>query len=232
MKFFEDIEAFNNYPWGHESYELTVKYLLAPLSPKTNNLFSFLWTFMVWAFEVIPPLRQQVTTKGEVSSPRILRWLTTKNVKNYPNLFNLSNDADMVDAAVRADVNIDVGVGVGVGAGGDGKRVRLPLVVDFLDFYVRSARNKMTMLSNQEEKNIIYQENIQYDEKNIWRIVNGHRRENGAQEDGYLLVPTSKKATLLARMVTKDHRELYAMHHFEGNYFKNMTSIPTWWEDW
>ncbi|KAH0632927.1 hypothetical protein KY284_035713 [Solanum tuberosum] len=151
MKFFEDIEAFNNYPWGHESYELTVKYLLAPLSPKTNNLFSFLWTFMVWAFEVIPPLRQQVTTKGEVSSPRILRWLTTKNVKNYPNLFNLSNDADMVDAAVRADVNIDVGVGVGVGAGGDGKRVRLPPVVDFLDFYVRSARNKMTMLSKHDK---------------------------------------------------------------------------------
>ncbi|KAG5585104.1 hypothetical protein H5410_045538 [Solanum commersonii] len=177
MKFSEDIEAFKNYPLGHESYELTLKYLLAPLSPKTNNLFGFPWDFMVWAFEVIPPLRQHVTTKGEVSSPRILRWLTTKNVKNYSDLFNLSNDAwvklkgnwlekqpskgqelmlvnlvifneDMVDAAVRADVNIDVGVGVGVGAGGDGKRVRLPLVVDILVFYVRSARNKMTMLSS------------------------------------------------------------------------------------
>uniref|UniRef100_M1DNZ7 Uncharacterized protein n=1 Tax=Solanum tuberosum TaxID=4113 RepID=M1DNZ7_SOLTU len=55
---------------------------------------------------------------------------------------------DMVDAAVKADVNIDVGVGVSVGAGGDGKRVRPPLVVDFLNFYVRSARNKMTMLSS------------------------------------------------------------------------------------
>ncbi|KAK4731287.1 hypothetical protein R3W88_024275 [Solanum pinnatisectum] len=92
MKFSKDIEAFNNNLWGRESYELTVKYLLAPLSPKTNNLFGFPWAFLVWAFEVIPHLRQQVTAKGEVSSPRILRWLTTKNVKNYPDLFNLPDD--------------------------------------------------------------------------------------------------------------------------------------------
>ncbi|KAG5630109.1 hypothetical protein H5410_001826 [Solanum commersonii] len=37
----QDIEAFNNYPWGHESFELSVKYLLKPLGPKTNNLFGF-----------------------------------------------------------------------------------------------------------------------------------------------------------------------------------------------
>jgi len=42
VKLSEDIVAFNNYPWGHDSYELSVKYLLAFfLSPKTNNSFGF-----------------------------------------------------------------------------------------------------------------------------------------------------------------------------------------------
>ncbi|KAG5598882.1 hypothetical protein H5410_030252 [Solanum commersonii] len=65
VKLFEDIEASNNYPWGHDSYELTVKYLLAPLSPKTSNLFDFPWAFKAWAFEAIPHLRNQVTTAEE-----------------------------------------------------------------------------------------------------------------------------------------------------------------------
>ncbi|KAH0672565.1 hypothetical protein KY290_024793 [Solanum tuberosum] len=69
----QDIEAFNNYPWGHDNFELTVKYLLKPLSPKTNNLFGFPWAFMAWAFEVIPHLTHQVTAEEEISSPRILR---------------------------------------------------------------------------------------------------------------------------------------------------------------
>ncbi|KAH0685689.1 hypothetical protein KY290_017208 [Solanum tuberosum] len=80
MKFSKDIEAFNNYPLGHDNYKLTVKYLLAPFSPKINNLFGFPWAFMDWVFEVIPHLRKKVTTKEEVSSPRMLRWLTTKNI--------------------------------------------------------------------------------------------------------------------------------------------------------
>ncbi|KAG5595426.1 hypothetical protein H5410_036658 [Solanum commersonii] len=87
VKFSKDIEAFNNY-----SYELTIDYLLRPLSPKINNLFGFPWAFI--AFEVIPHLRHQVTTEEEISSPRILRWLRekTKIVKNPPNLYNLPHD--------------------------------------------------------------------------------------------------------------------------------------------
>ncbi|KAG5601685.1 hypothetical protein H5410_033055 [Solanum commersonii] len=80
----QDIEAFNNYPWGHESFELTVKYLLKPLGPKTNNLFGFPSDFMenknAWAFEVIPHLTHQVNAKKEISSPRILGWPLTINV--------------------------------------------------------------------------------------------------------------------------------------------------------
>ncbi|KAH0776108.1 hypothetical protein KY290_007519 [Solanum tuberosum] len=104
---------------GHDIYELTVKYLLAPLSAKTNNLFVFSWDFMAWAFEVIPHLMHQVTTtEEEISSPKILRWLRAKNVYHAPDIFNPPHDADdMVDAVVRAGVNIGVGVGVDVGAG-------------------------------------------------------------------------------------------------------------------
>uniref|UniRef100_M0ZQJ0 Ulp1 protease family, C-terminal catalytic domain containing protein n=1 Tax=Solanum tuberosum TaxID=4113 RepID=M0ZQJ0_SOLTU len=129
---------------------------------------------MAWAFEAIPHLRHQVTVEEEISSPRILRWLRAKNVKNPPDLFNppydavvhpwlvptekelqmpslitiglvetlfdlvvdnvkreflgattikrarlddqqlvVFNEDDMVDAAVRAGVNIGIGAGVG-----------------------------------------------------------------------------------------------------------------------
>ncbi|KAG5585817.1 hypothetical protein H5410_046251 [Solanum commersonii] len=93
VKLSEDIEAFNNFSWGHDNYELTIIYLLAPLSPETNNLFCFSWDFMTWAFEGIPHLRHQVTTKEKISSLRILRWLPTKNVKNARDLFNPRDDA-------------------------------------------------------------------------------------------------------------------------------------------
>ncbi|KAH0645117.1 hypothetical protein KY284_033001 [Solanum tuberosum] len=95
MNLSQDIEAFNNYHWGNESFELTVKYLLKPLGPKTNNLFGFPWAFMAWAFEVIPHLTQQVNAEEEISSPRILRWLRskTKTAKNISNLYNPPHDA-------------------------------------------------------------------------------------------------------------------------------------------
>ncbi|KAH0730176.1 hypothetical protein KY289_001364 [Solanum tuberosum] len=85
----QDIEAFSNYPLGHESFELTVKYLLKHLGPKINNLFGFSWAFMAWAFEAIPHLTHQVNAEEEISSPRILRWLRskTKTAKNIPDLY-------------------------------------------------------------------------------------------------------------------------------------------------
>ena len=47
IKFFEDLEAFNSYSWGYESFKMTVKYLLTPLVPKIVNLNGFPWAFMV-----------------------------------------------------------------------------------------------------------------------------------------------------------------------------------------
>ncbi|KAF3683603.1 putative protein EIN4-like [Capsicum annuum] len=42
----EDLEAFNSYPWGYESFKMTVEYLLTPLTPKTVNFYGFPWAFM------------------------------------------------------------------------------------------------------------------------------------------------------------------------------------------
>ncbi|KAG5592704.1 hypothetical protein H5410_043218 [Solanum commersonii] len=76
----QDLDAFNNYPWGNDSYFLTVEYLVSKLSPKTNNLYGFPWAFMAWAFEAIPYLRKQFNDYlKEISQPRILRWLSAKN---------------------------------------------------------------------------------------------------------------------------------------------------------
>ncbi|PHU14359.1 hypothetical protein BC332_15564 [Capsicum chinense] len=42
----EDLEAFNSYPWGYESFKMAVEYLLTPLTPKTVNFYGFSWAFM------------------------------------------------------------------------------------------------------------------------------------------------------------------------------------------
>ncbi|PHT36225.1 hypothetical protein CQW23_23925 [Capsicum baccatum] len=46
INLFEDLEAFKSYSWGYESFKMTVEYLLTPLTPKTVNLYGFLWGFM------------------------------------------------------------------------------------------------------------------------------------------------------------------------------------------
>ncbi|KAG5600272.1 hypothetical protein H5410_031642 [Solanum commersonii] len=42
----------NNIPLNWVNYELTVKYLFAPLSPKTNNLFGFPCAFMLLYYKL------------------------------------------------------------------------------------------------------------------------------------------------------------------------------------
>ncbi|MCD7463618.1 hypothetical protein HAX54_050945 [Datura stramonium] len=79
---------------GVTEEQLIVEYLLRKLKTnmKTINLYGFPWAFM--AFEVIPHLRHQVKDfSEEVSSPRILRWLATKNNKAVGvDLFTPSRD--------------------------------------------------------------------------------------------------------------------------------------------
>ncbi|PHU02893.1 hypothetical protein BC332_28144 [Capsicum chinense] len=47
IKLSEDLEAFNNYPWGYEKFKMTVQYLLTLLAPKTVSLYGFPWAFMI-----------------------------------------------------------------------------------------------------------------------------------------------------------------------------------------
>ncbi|KAM3288999.1 hypothetical protein P3S67_017286 [Capsicum chacoense] len=84
----EDLEIFNSYPWGYESFKMTVKSLLTLLTPKQS-------TYMSWAFEAISYLRQQVNYQEEVSCPIILRLLSAKTDKNakFLDLFNPSKEA-------------------------------------------------------------------------------------------------------------------------------------------
>ncbi|PHU09688.1 hypothetical protein BC332_21548 [Capsicum chinense] len=93
----EDLKAFNSYPWGYESFKMTVEYLLTPLTPKTVNLYGFPWAFMAWAFEAIPYLRQQVNYQEKVSCPRILKWLSAKTDKNikFLDLFNPPKETEI-----------------------------------------------------------------------------------------------------------------------------------------
>ncbi|PHU25700.1 hypothetical protein BC332_04032 [Capsicum chinense] len=65
IKLFEDLEAFNSYPWGYESFKMTVKYLLTPLASKIVNLYGFPWAFM----NVYPSL---VPTNLELKMPFFL----------------------------------------------------------------------------------------------------------------------------------------------------------------
>ncbi|KAF3683602.1 hypothetical protein FXO38_00707 [Capsicum annuum] len=43
----KDLKKFNDYPWGYDNYNLTAKYLLMKLSPKTITFYDFPWAFMV-----------------------------------------------------------------------------------------------------------------------------------------------------------------------------------------
>ncbi|PHU17252.1 hypothetical protein BC332_12947 [Capsicum chinense] len=61
----EDLEAFNNYPWGYESFKMTFQYLLTPLALKTVNLYGFPWAFII----VHPSL---VLTNRELKMPFFL----------------------------------------------------------------------------------------------------------------------------------------------------------------
>ncbi|PHU05195.1 hypothetical protein BC332_26017 [Capsicum chinense] len=106
----EDLEAFNSYPWGYESFKMTVEYLLTPLMPKIVNLYDFPWAFMDWAFKVIPYLRQQVNYQEKVFCPRILRWLSAKTDKNikFLDLFNPpKEEVDVTDTAEEHNMTVD-----------------------------------------------------------------------------------------------------------------------------
>ncbi|KAK4352937.1 hypothetical protein RND71_028455 [Anisodus tanguticus] len=89
---------FNKYPWGRESFDLTVDYLLRELKPsiKTFTLYGFPWAFMAWAFEAIPHFRHQVKDFSiDMSCPRMFRWLTAKATKTNIDPFKPPKDSEV-----------------------------------------------------------------------------------------------------------------------------------------
>ncbi|CAA0837026.1 Unknown protein [Striga hermonthica] len=82
----EDLEQFNNYPWGNLSYEYTVKLFKRKtlgIKKKPNaikySLHGFPLAIMVWAFEALPELgRKFGQTYGGGRLPRMMSWKMSK----------------------------------------------------------------------------------------------------------------------------------------------------------
>ncbi|PHU30683.1 hypothetical protein BC332_02776 [Capsicum chinense] len=66
----EDLEAFNIYPWGYESFKMTVKYLLTLLTPKIVKLYGFPWAFMAKYAGVINAINALTASIKEITSKR------------------------------------------------------------------------------------------------------------------------------------------------------------------
>ncbi|KAK0608706.1 hypothetical protein LWI29_034838 [Acer saccharum] len=63
----EDVQAFNNFAWGHYVFKMTLHYIRQgfkvpadPLGPTTRyNLYGFIWALQFWAAEAIPAMRNK-----------------------------------------------------------------------------------------------------------------------------------------------------------------------------
>ncbi|PHU19678.1 hypothetical protein BC332_10829 [Capsicum chinense] len=101
IKLSEDLEVFNNYPWGYESFKMIVQYLLTLLAPKTVNLYGFPWAFMGGLVVVVglsgdgaigggsgvaigannAPVIELTSKRGVIPSKRILFLSTPLDIK-------------------------------------------------------------------------------------------------------------------------------------------------------
>ncbi|KAH0650480.1 hypothetical protein KY284_030392 [Solanum tuberosum] len=233
------IEAFNNYPWGHESFELTVKYLLKPLGPKTNNLFGFPWAFMAWAFKVIRHLTYQVNAEEEISSLRILRWVVhpwlvpTEKELQMPYLITLGLVETLFDPVVD-------GRGIDAGAGQDQGATSCRRCSGFL----------CEKCKKQDEDSIMYLQTLSQAAKrrkksfikaiqNLKKKIFGELPMTVREEvvefkhvNVYKRVTIAEKNKLVDLARANDLRAEYVMHCFRGEDFRIMTSMDIWWEDW
>ncbi|KAF3671303.1 hypothetical protein FXO37_08115 [Capsicum annuum] len=92
IKMVTDLEFFGGYPWGKESFELTLSYLEKKTDLtkqkkaffKRNNisyaLFGFPWAFLVWIYEAFPHLGRYAgnSLDSPLPIPHLLRWHTSK----------------------------------------------------------------------------------------------------------------------------------------------------------
>ncbi|PHU14710.1 hypothetical protein BC332_15915 [Capsicum chinense] len=91
----EDLETFNSYPWGYESFKITVEYLLTPLTPKTVSLYGFPWAFMVDVTATVEEHNITVDNPSTASKDEEkVEPVSLGERKNYPfEGFNISDEA-------------------------------------------------------------------------------------------------------------------------------------------
>ncbi|KAG5617242.1 hypothetical protein H5410_017066 [Solanum commersonii] len=109
----QDLDAFNNYLWGNDSYFLTVEYLVSKLSPKTNNLYGFPWAFMQ---ELQMPFFLTLGIIDTKSDPTVNLIKT-----ELAGATTIKREAPIVSSDVD-DVAIDVGFDVDVNIGDAGAK--------------------------------------------------------------------------------------------------------------
>ena len=97
-KFFalaDNLDAFNQFPWGVLSWEATRAALCAVVENRTSSkrrtakkpqqvhysVAGFPHALLVWAYESIPTIAAKFTTNYEPAVPRMISWVTADNVK-------------------------------------------------------------------------------------------------------------------------------------------------------
>ncbi|XP_057803682.1 uncharacterized protein LOC131019007 isoform X2 [Salvia miltiorrhiza] len=95
MHILDDLDKFNDFPWGHVAYEYLVKSThmlkrqLSTLAHESGNVtfeaYGFVFALKCWAYEVIPPLATvcaELNIEHLASFPRMRRWSATSDLKS------------------------------------------------------------------------------------------------------------------------------------------------------
>ncbi|KAG5573001.1 hypothetical protein H5410_062767 [Solanum commersonii] len=86
-EFKDDLNFFKSYPWGKESFDLTLTYLKKQGKMYNENknasyaLYDFPWEFLVWIYEAFSYLEKYAgkSLDTPLTIPRLLRWSTSKS---------------------------------------------------------------------------------------------------------------------------------------------------------
>ncbi|GMN31156.1 hypothetical protein TIFTF001_041559, partial [Ficus carica] len=97
-KFFamaDNLDAFNDFPWGVLSWEATRAAIFNTMENRMSlnrrplkkndkvhySILEFSHALLVWAYETLPSIASKFTTKYDQAIPRMMSWTTTDNVK-------------------------------------------------------------------------------------------------------------------------------------------------------
>ncbi|XP_057770254.1 uncharacterized protein LOC130990071 [Salvia miltiorrhiza] len=72
----DDLDAFNQFPWGAYTYNLLCYYTTNCKSKKQYKLYGPVWALHVWSLEIVPDLGNVVgNCVAEFAHPRCLKWM-------------------------------------------------------------------------------------------------------------------------------------------------------------